>query len=122
MIIVDSNIIIYAAKAEYAFLRALLIKKGTYLSSISKVEALGFQQITSDDERYLKGLFNTAAVLSIDDYVIDKAVELRQQRKMSLGDAIIAATALLNGFELYTRNTADFTHIPGLTVVNPIDR
>lgn len=39
---------------------------------------------------------------------------------MSPGDCLIAATALLNGFDLYTNNTNDFIHIPGLTVVNPL--
>lgn len=38
---------------------------------------------------------------------------------MSLGDAIIAATAHLNNLELLTRNTNDFSHIPGLHLVNP---
>jgi predicted nucleic acid-binding protein len=39
---------------------------------------------------------------------------------MSLGDSIIAATALLTNCELYTNNTADFAHIAELIVVNPL--
>ncbi len=39
---------------------------------------------------------------------------------MKLGDSIVAATAVLNGLELYTRNVDDFNKIPGLRVVNPI--
>lgn len=39
---------------------------------------------------------------------------------MSIGDSIIAATALLNNCEFYTNNAKDFVHIPGLTVVNPL--
>ena len=38
---------------------------------------------------------------------------------MSLGDAIIAATALELETELITRNVADFSHIPGLKIINP---
>ncbi|WP_460984878.1 PIN domain-containing protein [Spirosoma fluminis] len=52
--------------------------------------------------------------------LLDKATELRKQQKMSLGDCLIAATALLNGLDLYTNNTNDFTHISGLTVINPL--
>jgi predicted nucleic acid-binding protein len=39
---------------------------------------------------------------------------------MSLGDAIIAATAFIHHFEIYTHNTKDFNTIGGLTVIDPI--
>jgi toxin FitB len=39
---------------------------------------------------------------------------------MSLGDAIIAATALIYNLEIVTRNTADFTGIPNIKLTNPI--
>jgi toxin FitB len=41
-------------------------------------------------------------------------------RKMSPGDAIIAATALHFNLAIYTRNVSDFNWITGLSVVNPI--
>lgn len=47
-------------------------------------------------------------------------MKLRQNKKMSLGDSLIAATALSLGIELVSRNTADFTGIQGLTVHNPL--
>lgn len=121
MILVDSNVVIYAAKEHYAFLRTLLVDARTYVSAITKLEALGFQKLAAADKTYLEGLFKTVTILDIDEAVLDKAILLRQAKKMSVGDAIIAATALLNGFELHTRNTADFKHIPDLVVVDPFD-
>jgi toxin FitB len=50
-----------------------------------------------------------------------EAVRLRQQKKMSLGDSLVAATALLHRLPLTTRNKTDFTWIPGLQVFNPFD-
>jgi predicted nucleic acid-binding protein len=47
-------------------------------------------------------------------------IRLRQQKKMSLGDAIVAATALERGSELWTANDADFAHIEGLRLHNPL--
>ena len=51
--------------------------------------------------------------------VAERAVALRQKQKMGLGDAIIAATALVHGLTLVTRNVDDFKHIAGLEVQNP---
>ena len=48
-------------------------------------------------------------------------VALRQQRKMSLGDALIAGTALLHGLTLVTRNAEDFHWIQGLSLLNPFE-
>ncbi|HBA67376.1 MAG TPA: hypothetical protein DCZ48_14605 [Methylococcaceae bacterium] len=53
--------------------------------------------------------------------VIQTAVMLRQQRKMSVGDAVIAATALEYHQTLVTRNVDDFDWIEGLKVINPIE-
>jgi len=38
---------------------------------------------------------------------------------MKLGDAIIAATAIVHGLTLLTRNTEDFNHLQGLTIIDP---
>ena len=40
---------------------------------------------------------------------------------MSLADSILAGTALENGWELVSRNVADFKWIEGLRLVNPFD-
>jgi len=39
---------------------------------------------------------------------------------MSLGDALIAGTALVHGRRLVTRNTTDFDRIAGLIVLDPL--
>lgn len=122
MKILDSNLIIYSARLELEFLRVMIWEPDVCLSIVSKIETLGYSRLTTEERQYFTDVFNSVALFSIFSEIIDKAIELRQQRRMSLGDAIIAATALLNGLSLYTRNTADFTHIPGLTVINPIDR
>ena len=121
MRLLDSNLLIYSAQDEYEFLRSLIRDRQTYLSAASKVETLGYYNLSTNERLYFEAVFKSATLLSITDDVVDKAVELRQLKNMSLGDCLIAATALLNGFSLYTNNTDDFTHIPGLTVVNPLN-
>ena len=45
---------------------------------------------------------------------------LRQQRRMSLGDAIIAATAIVHDRILVTHNVQDFLWISELNVLDPL--
>ena len=51
--------------------------------------------------------------------ILRRAASLRPQRRMKLGDSIIAATALEFGAELVTLNVDDFKHIAGLKLTNP---
>ena len=116
----DSNLIIYSVSDTYKQLRPLITASDAVVSVITKVEALGYHKLPADDKDYFETLFASIRMLPVTNTIIDKATELRRQKKMSLGDCLIAATALLNGFDLYTNNTDDFIHIPGLTVVNPL--
>ncbi|HVU55382.1 MAG TPA: hypothetical protein VHD83_10020 [Puia sp.] len=47
-----------------------------------------------------------------------KTVALRKNNKIKLPDAIIAATAIVNGLTLLTRNVADFQNISDLSFIN----
>ena len=59
--------------------------------------------------------------LPLDEPVIQQTILLRQQHRIKLPDAIIAATALAHNLPLLTRNTSDFSAVPGLYVLNPHD-
>ena len=118
MIILDTNIFIYLANG------ALGIKaiKNTDLAfpSIVKIEALGYAQITVAEQSYLEALFAECQQLDLEELVLHRAIRLRQQRKMSLGDSIVAASALEYDCELWTANVEDFEHIDGLRLHNPL--
>jgi toxin FitB len=118
--LLDSNIIIYAAQPEHAELRRFIAENDVVVSAVSYVEVLGYHKLTEADRTSLTTFFTAAQVLPITQSVIDRAVRLRQARKMSLGDALVAATALEYGHTLVTRNTKDFTWIAGLTLHNPL--
>jgi len=51
--------------------------------------------------------------------VIDEAIRLRRWYRLKSPDAIIAATALLQGAEVVTRNVGDFKKVAGLPARNP---
>ena len=117
--LVDSNIIIYAVRPENTFLRSFFENHLPAVSAISRVEVLGYHNLTREVQQRLEGLFNVLRILPVSESVIDRAIDLRQQRKMSLGDALIAGTALENRMTLVTRNKDDFKWIDGLALLNP---
>lgn len=120
MKIIDSNLLIYSNLDEYKYLRTLLRSPNVYVSAISRVEVLGFHKITATDKAYFEALLRRIPQIVISDEILDKAVELRQQKRMSAGDAIIAATAVVHHATLYTRNTKDFEFITDIETYNPI--
>ena len=91
---------------------------GFNISAVVKIEVLGFDGPT-DDMQKVEGLLSLADLLYIDDDVIQKTITIRKTKKMKLGDAIIAATAIIYGLTLISRNVGDFKGIPGLTVIDP---
>ncbi|MGR3303002.1 MAG: type II toxin-antitoxin system VapC family toxin, partial [Candidatus Scalindua sp.] len=106
---------------EHDRIRKFIAENTPAVSSISYVEVLGYHRLTDQDRHYFERFFQLAQVLSISDSVLKQAVLLRQQKKMTLGDSIIAGTALDYGLELITKNTIDFQWIQGLKLINPFD-
>jgi predicted nucleic acid-binding protein len=119
--LVDSNILIYAAQPAHAHLRQFIAMHTPAVSAVSYVEVLGYPQLDDEERQYLEAFFRLAHVLPLSQAVLDQAVALRQQRKMSLGDALVAGTALAHGLTLVTRNVEDFHWIQGLSLLNPFD-
>ncbi len=120
MMLLDSNIIIYAAQPQHRALRRFIATNTPAVSAVSQVEVMGYYKITERELRYFGLFFAAAPVLNVSEAVIHKATELRQQKKMTLGDALIAATALVHQVTLVTHNTKDFVWISASTVRDPI--
>ncbi len=119
MMLIDSNIIIYAAQPEHSFLQKLIEENAPSVSAISYLEVVGYHKLTTEDRKHFEEFFANALVLPVSDAVIKQATQLRQCRSMSVADAIVAGTALQNQHTLVTRNTGDFDWIPGLKLLNP---
>lgn len=121
MYLLDTNIIIYSIQKRYSYLDTILSNRP--LSSVSlatKIEVLGFVGLTQNDKRRFEGIFSILSIIPITDIIADNAIRLKQSKKMSLGDSIIAATALEHNLTLVTNNISDFKHIKELKLLNPI--
>ncbi len=118
--LLDSNIIIYAARSEAVALQNHIASRDVFVSVISYVEVLGFQRLNNAERRWFKDFFDNADMLPLSQPILDEAIRLRQQKTLKLGDALIAATALVHNLELATHNVTDFSWIAGLHVVDPV--
>ena len=118
--LIDSNIIIYASKPEGAELRSFLDTFPRFVSVISYIESFGYRDLSEEENLQLAAIFQKTRILSLTDAIARQAVALRQQRRMGLGDAIIAATALVHGLALVTHNTEDFQWIARLEILDPL--
>ena len=98
--LIDSNIIIYAAQSPNTALRDFIAHRAPAVSAVSYVEVLGYHRLTEAERQHFKAFFSAALVLPLSQDVLQQAVKLRQLRKMTLGDALVAGTALAYGLTL----------------------
>lgn len=121
--ILDTNVIIdfVADKLPHAaaFEMDKLIDTEFNTSIIVKIEVLGFNGDPLEMQK-IDDFLAFANIFYLDDIVAGKAIYLRKTyKKLKLGDALIAATALVYDLVILTRNTKDFQNITGLEYLNP---
>ncbi len=87
-------------------------------SSINRMEILGFAFPTPADKLPFEELLQTITVIPLTEAIGSKTIGLRENIKIKLPDAIIAATALVHNLTLLSRNLKDFSRIPNLNVID----
>ena len=116
----DSNIMIYAGSGDHPAMLKYVQSEELAVSVISQVEVLGYHRLTETARVFFEDIFDSLEILPLDGATVVTAITLRQRRKTSLGDAIIAATALEHELTLVTRNLKDFRWIAGLRLIDPL--
>ena len=114
MILVDTNIVIYATDPALRAVRKFLEDSTLAISVITRVEALGYHALDAMREADLEQFFLGVTIFPVDDPVITEAIRIRRRQRVKLGDALIAATAIVHGLRLATNNVRDFQAILGL--------
>lgn len=110
----DTNIVIYYFNGLTAD-EALhdLLRESFKISMITKIEFLGWNEFAANPELYsqARAFIHNASLYGLTDEIAERTIRLRQQFKTKTPDAIIAATALVNGLTVVTHNTDDFTRL-----------
>lgn len=124
MVLVDSDILIQFSRRDVeaaAWLDKTSDSAKLVISAVNEMELL----IGSRDKTHLKEVrqfITKFEIIQIDEEISRRASELIElyclSHRLQLPDALIAATALVNGFDLGTINKKDFRFIEGLRLVD----
>ena len=119
--LLDSNILIYASKESPFQEKAavFLCDPKACISAITYLEVLGYHKLKLDEKNAIEAMLKRIEMYPVSNQIIQVATMLRQQKSMSLGDAIIAATSLHYQQPIVTANTQDFKSLDGIQLINP---
>ena len=120
----DTNIAIFYLQQQFTtsaekFIDNLLKEEQLAISAITEIELLCWKTASENDIEVLHNFINDAQVIELEQAIKIKTAEIRKAHRIKLPDAIIAATALVHGLTLISRNTEDFKNITGLSILNP---
>lgn len=126
--LIDTNILVYywmdtLPPSALNFVQSVLASDFK-VSLITQIEFLGFyifKQDPAEGQRAHRFLAQ-AHVYSIESEIVDKTIDILQNYKIKLPDAVIAATALIYDLTLLTRDLRGFPSIVGLKYLNPFEQ
>lgn len=121
--LIDTNILIYYTsdfipKETIDYVDEIFVSSFN-ISVITKLEFLGWDRFNEDQYTIALQFIDCAKVLMLDDDIVETTIQLRRQFRIKLPDAIVAATCLVHGLTLVTRNIEDFKPLSDITVYNP---
>ena len=125
--LLDTNICLYFLNKNltengFHLVGAAIDSKEVAISVVSQMELLGFAFPSPEEEGITEQFVADINILSLTDSIVRQTIAVRKEHKIKLPDAIIAATTLVYGLTLITRNVSDFKSINNLQVLNPFDQ
>ena len=86
---------------------------------ITRIELFA-KPITAGEHTTIQALLDSSRAYGLTEPVIQRTIRLRRSHSCKMPDAIIAATALVHGLALVTRD-GGFCTITGLSLIDPHD-
>lgn len=92
---------------------------GSSLSFISEIELQVWTPENPDDLSVYQQFVSGSIIIGVDENIIAETIRIRKSYKIKLPDALIAATAIVNGLTLIADNDKDFLRVQTLEYINP---
>lgn len=123
----DTNTVIYYLQKHFTEAQEKLIDNiinefQPAISVITEIELLCWKTATDNDIALLKSFIADSIVFGLEQDIKLKTVEIRKQFRLKLPDAVIAATASVNGLTLISRNMSDFKKVTSLELLDPFSQ
>ncbi len=104
--VIDTNVIIgllkgHTAAVELARDAGLCLQRAA-ISQITRMELLGYPELTEQEDRAARAFIGACHVIGLDDDVERHAVRIRRAGLLKLPDAIVAGSALALSARLLT--------------------
>jgi predicted nucleic acid-binding protein len=117
---IDTNIIIYHGHRDplvLAFMHDQLEQgRPLYISAATEHELFSYPNLSDRETSQIDTLLDTMTIIDIDSRLARFSARLRARYGIKALDSFIAATALITGTTLVTRNIRDFRRIPNLDI------
>ncbi|MEK7509574.1 MAG: type II toxin-antitoxin system VapC family toxin [Patescibacteria group bacterium] len=118
--LLDTNAVIYYVGGEpraLGTMRPLMLTDDhTFILPSIVVTELWSGKQALVETRIIEEFMETLLMFPLDVPLAKSAGELRRNYNLSIGDAIVAATAIAFDAIILTRNVRDFKRVPGLSV------
>ena len=104
-VLIDTNLLIFLSKGYVSVDQVFDNEVAQYaISVVTQMEALGYPFKSKVEEDFIRNLVDLFDVIYIDEKIAHQVINLRKQHRIKLPDAIICATAIVNGATLYSND------------------
>ncbi len=117
--VLDTNAIVALLRTNSQLVQLLQSANWVGISVISQIEFLAFSGLTQSDRQLFQQFLQRVEVVGLtagDTALIEKIIEIRQQYRLKLPDAVIAAMTIQNLAGLVTADQ-EFAKVTPLTVI-----
>jgi len=112
-LLLDSDVLIDHLRG----VRRVAPRDGMCVSVVTRCELFAGP---AEQETAVRELLEPLEELLLDSAIAEAAGRIRREAGVRTPDALIAATAIVHGLELATRNRRDFAPVPGLVLASGV--
>ena len=115
-LMIDTNTAIYLLSGNDK-LAQFLDEKNIFISFITELELLSKTDLSIPERKIIKSFLNDCTIYDINSFIKDKVIELKQNVKIKLPDAIIASTELWLNMPLVSADN-DMKKVKSLNLIS----